>query len=549
MDAEELRFVPLGGAGEIGMNMSLYGSGGRWMMVDAGIAFGDETTPGVDVLAPDPAFAHSLGDRLAGIVITHAHEDHVGAVPHLWPRLRCPVHVSPFARGVLERKLEHAGLLDEVPLRTFAAGETVRIGPFEVRFVAAAHSIPEAHILAIRTPVGVAVHATDWKIDPEPVAGSRTDEAALRALGDEGVHLLVCDSTNAFVDGTAGSEGDLRASLRDVVGRCTGRVALASFASNVARMATVGRVAAETGRHPALVGRSLRRIEEIARDCGHLDPAMRFVPEQEVAELPRGGTFMAVTGSQGEPRAALAQIAQGRHRHVGLEEGDTVIFSSREIPGNEKAIARIQNMLVRRGVEVITDDDAFVHVSGHPARDELRELYGWLRPRMLVPIHGESRHLAQHARLARESGIARTAIAENGDMLRINDEGVEACGRVESGRLAVDGSRLVPLGSNVVRERRRMRFEGAAMATVVLDGDGELVGDPRLSLSGVLHEGEEDAVLEDTVGILRRTVADLRADDRSSDRAVAKAARRAVRDHLHDRVGKRPVTDVHVVRT
>ena len=549
MGAEELLFVPLGGAGEIGMNMSLYGSGDRWMMVDAGIAFGDETTPGVDVLVPDPAFAVSLGDRLAGIVITHAHEDHVGAVPHLWPRLRCPVHVSPFARGVLERKLEQAGLLDDVPLVTFETGATVGIGPFEVRFVAAAHSIPEAHILAIRTPAGIAVHATDWKLDPDPLVGARTDEAALRGLGDEGVHLLVCDSTNAFVDGAAGSEGALRASLRDIVGRCAGRVALASFASNVARMATVGRVAAETGRHPALVGRSLRRIEDVARETGHLDPAMRFVPEQEVAALPRDRTFMAVTGSQGEPRAALAQIAQGRHRHVALEEGDTVIFSSREIPGNEKAIGRVRNMLVRRGIEVITDDDAFVHVSGHPARDELRELHGWLRPRVLVPIHGESGHLAQHARLARSNGIARTATAENGEMLRIDGEGVEAVGRVESGRLAVDGSRLVPLGGNVVKERRRMRFEGAAMATVVLDGDGEPVGDPLLSLSGVLQEGEEDAILEDTVRSLRRTVAGLRAGDRSSDRAVAKAARRAVRDHLHDRVGKRPVTDVHVVRT
>lgn len=548
MEAEDLYFVPLGGAGEIGMNMSLYGSGGRWMMVDAGVAFGDDSTPGVDVLTPDPAFAVGLGDRLAGVVITHAHEDHIGAVPHLWRHLRCPVYATPFAAGVLERKLEMAGLAGRLQVNTVATGSTVELGPFSVRLIAAAHSIPEAHILEIRTPVGTVVHATDWKIDPQPVVGHRTDEAALRRLGDGGVRALVCDSTNASVDGVAGSEADLFDGILEVVRRSRGRVALASFASNVARMATVNRVAAETGRQPALVGRSLHRMEETARRCGYLKGLTPFLPETEVRRLPPDRVVMAVTGSQGEARAALAQIAAGRHRHVTLEEGDTVIFSSREIPGNEKAIGRVQNRLARSGIEVVTERDAFVHVSGHPARDELRRMYEWLRPDLLVPIHGEFRHLRAQARLAGESGIAGTLVAENGVMLRIGRDGAGECDRVEAGRLAVDGSRLIPIRGNVLKQRRQMLFDGAAMATVALDEDGEMVGSPQLSLSGVLHDDGEDDIHEEAVDVLRRAVDGLRRGDRFDDRAVARAGGRAVRDYLLECVGKRPRVAVHVVR-
>ena len=547
-DTDDLFFVPLGGAGEIGMNMSLYGSGDHWIMVDAGIAFGDDTTPGVDVMTPDPAFAFDLGDRLLGLVVTHAHEDHIGAIPHLWPELGCPIHVTPFARDLLLRKLEQAGLAGEVPLTTVRTGETIRIGPFDVTYLAAAHSIPEGHILAIRTPAGTVVHATDWKLDPSPVIGSRTDEAALRRLGGEGVRALICDSTNAFVDGVAGSEAALGDSLLEVVRKCPGRVALASFASNVARMAAVNRIAGETGRQPALVGRSLRRIEEIARERGYLDGMAEFVPEGLVASLPRDQVLMAVTGSQGEPRAALAQIAAGRHRHVSLDAGDTVIFSSREIPGNERAIGRVQNQLVRRGIEVITEQDAFVHVSGHPARDELRQMYDWLKPDMLVPVHGETRHLHEHVQLAGAGGIPRTAIAENGVMLRIGNGGAEVCDEVPAGRLAVDGHRLVPLGGNVVKDRHRMRFDGAAVATVVLDDDGWVIGDPQLTLTGVLLDGAEDEIREDTVEILRQAVDNLRGKRRRDDREVARAGRKAVQSYLRECVGKRPVTEIHVVR-
>lgn len=548
MGADELLFVPLGGAGEIGMNMSLYGYRDRWLMVDMGISFGDDTTPGVDVMTPDPAFVLEILDRLDGLVITHAHEDHLGGVPYLWHRIGCPVYATPFACGLLRRKLDDAGLLDQVSLTEVPPGGGVDVGPFSIDFISAAHSIPEAHILAIRTGLGTVVHATDWKIDPDPLVGPRTDEDALRAVGDSGVLALVCDSTNVFVDGSAGSEADLRKSLIEIIGKCSGRVAVASFASNVARVDTVNQAARATGRNPALVGRSLWRMHDIARDCGYLTDIEPFVVEEEIGFLPPEKVLMAVTGSQGEPRAALSRIAGGGHPAVALEEGDTVIFSSREIPGNELAIGKVQNRLARLGVEVITEQDGFVHVSGHPGREELVQLYEWLSPQTLVPIHGELRHLQEQVRLARSCGIPHTAIAENGAMLRFTGNGAEVVDHVEVGRLAVDGNRLVPITGNIIKERNRLRFNGAAVATVVLDKKGKLLGDPQLSVQGVLDDYEEDDTWEETVDAIIDAVNDLSAARRRDDDAVSQAARSAVRRSLKDSIGKRPVTDIHVVR-
>lgn len=548
MSADELLFVPLGGAGEIGMNMSLYGYRGQWVMIDMGIAFGDDTTPGIDVMTPDPAFALEQRGQLAGLVITHAHEDHLGAVPYLWRRIRCPIYATPFACGLLRRKLEDAGLLDAVDLTEIPYGGGVKVGPFVIDLVPAAHSIPEANILALRTDAGTVVHATDWKLDPKPLVGRLTDEKALRAIGDEGVLALVCDSTNVFVEGAVGSEAELRESLLRIIGNCTGRVAVACFASNVARVATVNRVAAETGRHAALVGRSLLRIVEIGQECGYLADIEPFVPENEIGFIPPEKLLMGVTGSQGEPRSALARIASRSHPNVFLEEGDTVIFSSREIPGNELAIGKLQNQLARLGVEVLTEHDGFVHVSGHPGRGELRQMYEWLRPQILVPIHGELRHMQEHVRLARECGIPKTAIAENGTMLQFTEQGAEVVDHVPVGRMAVDGTRLVPIDGAVLRERNRLRFNGAAVATVVLDGKGKLVADPQLSMQGVLDELDEGESWDDAIDAIVEAINDLSPRERGNDDTVSEAARIAVRRALRESVGKRPVTDVHVVR-
>ena len=548
MSAEELLFVPLGGAGEIGMNMSLYGYRDRWIMIDMGIAFGDDSTPGIDIMTPDPAFAVEQRDRLEALVITHAHEDHLGAVPYLWRRLRCPIYATPFACGLLRRKLADADLLDAVDLTEIPVGGGADIGPFSIDLIPAAHSIPEANVLVIRTGAGTIVHATDWKLDPEPLVGQLTDEKALRAVGDEGVLALVCDSTNVFVKGETGSEAPLRKSLTELIRKRKGRVAVACFASNVARVATVNQAALDTGRNPALVGRSLWRIVEISQECGYLRDIAPFVPEHEIGFLPPGNLLMAVTGSQGEPRSALARIAGGTHPSVSLEPGDTVIFSSREIPGNELAIGRVQNQLARLGVEVLTEHDGFVHVSGHPARGELERMYDWIRPSILVPIHGELRHLQEQIRLAGKAGIPHTAIAENGTVLRFTADGAEAVDHVPTGRLAIDGKRLVPIGGTVLRERNRLRFNGGAVATVVLDAKGKLVGEPRLTLQGVLDDLDEEESMDDAIEEIVEAIADLTPRERRDDDSVAEAVRLAVRRALRESIGKRPVTDVHVVR-
>jgi ribonuclease J len=468
-------------------------------------------------------------------------------VPYLWRKIRCPIYATPFACGHLRRKLEYSGMLDEVDLIEVPVGGGFKAGPFSVDLVPAAHSIPEANILAIRTGAGLVVHATDWKLDPEPLVGKPTDEAALKALGDEGVIALICDSTNVFVDGESGSEAVLRKSLVEIIGRCTGRVALATFASNVARVATINHAAVATGRNPTLVGRSLWRSVDISRECGYLEDIEPFVPESEIRFIPPDKVLMGVTGSQGEPRSALTRIADGSHQSVSLEPGDTVIFSSREIPGNELSIGKVQNQLVRKGVKVLTEHDGFVHVSGHPGRSELMRMYQWIRPQMLIPVHGELRHLQEQERFARKCQIPQTAIAENGTMLSLSKDGVEAVDNVETGRLAVDGNRLVRIGGNVLRERNRLRINGAAVATVVVDAAGKVQGDPQLTVQGVLDDSEDES-WDDTIDAIIAAVNALPKKKGRDDEEIAEAARIAVRRSLRESIGKRPVTDIHVVR-
>ncbi|MBK18975.1 MAG: MBL fold hydrolase [Rhodospirillaceae bacterium] len=546
---EDLVFLPLGGCGEIGMNLSLYGHDGAWLMVDCGVTFGDDLTPGIVVMVPDPAFLVEIADKLVGVIVTHAHEDHIGGIPYLWRQMNCPVFATPFAAGLLRRKLSETGLENAVPINEVKPGGEISLGPFDVSFVNLAHSVPETQALTIKTRLGNILHASDWKIDPEPLVGPCTDESVLRAVGGEGVLALMCDSTNVFVEGRSGSEGPLRDTLKKIVGDCAGKVAVACFASNVARMESCIRVAEDTGRRVALIGRSLWRIAEISKECGYLSDCPEFVDARDIGYLPREEVLMLVTGSQGESRAALSRIAADDHPDVTMSEGDTVIFSSREIPGNERAIGRVKNQLARLNVNVITEHEEFVHVSGHPARAELQDMYSWIEPPLLVPLHGESRHLIEHCKFARENGIEKTALAENGEMLRLAPGEPEVIAQVQSGRYAVDGRRLVPVDGDVVRARRRMTFSGVAVVTIVLDEDGVLLKNPILSAPGIVDGVGEDVDLhQEAILAITDTVEEMSERQRFDDDKLERAVVRAARQVFHAETGRRPNVDVHVVR-
>jgi len=550
MSKDQLLFLPLGGAGEIGMNLNLFGFRNRWLMVDLGVTFGDPSTPGIDLITPDPRFIADRRDRLDGLVLTHAHEDHLGAVAHLWPRLQCPIYTTGFTASVLRRKLAEAELEEDVPVTLVDAGTPFDIGPFSIELVRLTHSIPEPNALVIRTPLGSVFHTGDWKLDPDPLIGEAVDEAALRKIGDDGVLALIGDSTNVFDAGRSGSEADVRDSLKALVARFEGRVAIAAFASNVARLETIAEVAKATGRHAALCGRSLWRMNDAARENGYLRGIRPFLSEDEAAILPRDKVLIACTGSQGEPRAALARIASGSHPRIALDEGDTVIFSSRKIPGNELAIGRLQDMLVHRGVEIVTEADHFVHVSGHPARDELVDMYQWIRPKIAVPVHGERRHLHEHARLARQCQVPQALVATNGDMVKLAPGPCQIVDTVHAGRLAVEGENLLPIDGPVVRERRRLMFNGAAMATVIVDRDGNLVEEAIVTLAGLGGEDDakDDALYDDLVAAIDEAIDELSQSARRDDDVLEHAARAAIRRVIRTETGKKPTTDVHVVR-
>ena len=548
-DPGDLLWLPLGGAGEIGMNLSLYGHGGKWLMVDCGITFSDERMPSIDVLVPDIQFIAERKENLVGLVLTHAHEDHLGAVAHLWERLQCPVYATPFACGLLRRKLAEAGLERRVSITEVPPGGGFSVKPFSVDFIQLAHSVPQTQALVIETPAGRVLHASDWKLDPEPLLGPPTDEEGLRAAGKKGLVAMMCDSTNVFVDGHTGSVGPLRKSLAEIVAAQTGRVVVTLFASNVARMESVIKAGVSAGRSVCLVGRSLFRIAEISRECGYLQDCPEFVDSRDVGHLPRENILILATGSQGEDRAALARIAQEDHRDISLQSGDAVIFSSREIPGNERSIGRVQNALAKQGVKIITEHEEFVHVSGHPSQDDLRMLYEWVKPPLLVPIHGESRHLLEHRRFAEESGIPATAMAENGEVLRLAPGAPEIIDHVPAGRFGVDGKRLIPVGGEVLRARKRIGLGGVAVATLVMNGKGQLIDEPQLSAPGVFdEEGADSGQFDQAIDAMEEAVLALSPRARKDDDAVEEAALRGLRSALNEATGKRPLVQIHVVR-
>jgi ribonuclease J len=538
---EELVFLPLGGAGEIGMNLNCYGfgpaDGRQWIIVDCGVMFGREVgTPGVDVILPDARFLEENRTDLLGIVITHAHEDHLGAVAHLWPLLRCPVYATPFAARLLRNKLEEAEIEDELRVKIVPLGGRLKLGPFDMEFITLTHSSPEPNAVAIKTPLGTVVHTGDWKIDPDPLLGEATDSTALRALGEEGVLAMVCDSTNALVTGESGSEADVKRALMRLIGQLKGRVVVTSFASNVARLQSVAEAAREAGREIVLVGRAMHRMVEAARDTGYLKKFPSVVSEEDAVHLPADHVLYLCTGSQGEPRAALARIASGEHPYVSLGEGDSVIFSSRIIPGNEREIFELQNRLAALGVAVLTERDHFVHVSGHPARDELAEMYRWVRPRIAVPVHGEMRHMTEHARFARELQVPESVVVANGQMLRLAPGRAEIIDEAPSGRLHLDGRLMVHEDDGFARARRSLGFAGFIGITLVINKKGRLVCDPVVHMAGI-----PDAVTEPVTEAVARAVNGSRGDDLKEQ--VRIAARRAA----HQIWGKKPTVRVETV--
>ncbi|MBC7950980.1 MAG: ribonuclease J [Rhodospirillaceae bacterium] len=544
----ELFFLPLGGAGEIGMNMNLYGYGGKWLMVDLGVTFGDDSMPMIDVVMPDPTWIAERAEDLVGIVLTHAHEDHLGAVHYLWPRLRCPVYASPFAAALLKGKLHEVGLQNTVPVHVVELGSRFDVGPFNIEMVSMTHSIPEPNTLAIRTPAGTVVHTGDWKLDPDPLISPPADTEALRRIGNEGVLALVGDSTNVFSRGHSGSEAEVRANLIELLGRYDGRIAVGCFATNVARVESIALAAEANGRSVSLVGRSLWRIEKAARELGYLKDIAPFLTDHDAAHVPASQIVYICTGSQGEPRAALSRIASNDHPNVKLGKRDTVLFSSRIIPGNEKSIYKLQNDLVRLGCQVVTDRDEFIHVSGHPGREELETMIQLVRPQIVVPVHGEARHVREHCDFAKSLGVPHTIAIDDGAMVRLSPNGPEVVDHVQIGRLAQDGPRLIRLDSEILRDRRRMVFNGSAVCTVVVDKKGRLLTDPQITALGLLDEDhyveEHDAVVD----MARDAFEELPLSARLDDGVAQEAVRRAVRRTLKEMLGHKPITTVHLVR-
>lgn len=554
-DQDELVFLPLGGSNEIGMNFNLYGYGPpharKWIVVDLGVTFGDQTTPGVEIILPDPEFIREHAKDILGIVLTHAHEDHIGAVAWLWPQLRAPLYATPFTAFLLREKLRENEDCADAQITEVPLGGKVTLGPFEIDLITLTHSIPEPNGLAIRTPLGTILHTGDWKIDPDPVLGLTTDEAAIVKLGDEGVLAMVCDSTNVFVDGEAGSEADVRDALADLISGLHGKVAVACFASNVARMDSVIRAAEAAGRRVCLVGRSMHRMAAAAKSVGLFVGIKDFLTDQQAGAAPDNEVLFLCTGSQGEARAALSRIADGTHQHVKLGAGDSCVFSSRVIPGNEIPIRNLQNRLADRGVRLYTErDHPGIHVSGHPCRDELARMYHWARPQIAVPTHGERRHLLEHAAFAKDLQVPQTVAPRNGDMVRLAPGRAEIIDEVPAGRIYVDAGVLTPENGDALRERRHAAFNGVLAVSVVLDGRGKIVSGPLVRALGLPADDDYpmDEVLDDLAGEAQQAFGRLKGDQRDIDSEVETALSRAVKKASQRVWGRRPVVETTVLR-
>jgi ribonuclease J len=549
----ELVLVPLGGMGEIGMNCYAYGFGTprdrQWLLVDLGVKFGEEAEPGIDIVLPDLTFVANNRSRFVGLVLTHAHEDHLGAVRWLWHLLGKTVYCTPFAAEVLRIKLAEADLLDEVPIEVLPLSARFRLGNFDLEFVSVTHSIPEPNALVIRTPAGTVFHSGDWKIDRSPSIPPELDESRLKEIGEEGVRALVCDSTNVLRQGRSPNEGDVRLALDQIIAEAPARVVVTTFGSHVGRVVTVAQAARRAGREVIIAGRAMRNMIDAARNVGLLKDIDNLLDEQSFGYIPPEKAVLICTGSQGEPRAVLARIADDSHAMIALDPGDTVVFSSRTIPGNEKAVSAVINKLARQGLKIITADQALVHTSGHPRRGELVEFYGWLKPSLLVPMHGEMWHLETHIELGKTSGIVETALALNGQMLRLAPGPAEIVAEVPAGRLHVDGNLIVPAFDGPAKFRRKLSFVGAVFVSLVLDDKGGIVSVPRIVADGApAHDGEGVPFDEIIAATVETALHSIPRPRRRNDEAVRETVRNAVRRSAEEVWGKRPVCHVMVHR-
>lgn len=542
-------FVPLGGSGEIGMNFNLYGFQGKWLIVDVGITFADDTTPpGIDVICPDLSALKSVREDIVGIVITHAHEDHVGALHYLWRQLKAPVYCTAFTASVARRKLGEAGLLDQVPLHEVLPGGQLTLGPFQMEWVTLTHSIPEPNALCLEMGGVRVFHTGDWKLDPHPLEGDHYDDRRLMELGEVGIDFVIGDSTNATQEGWSGSEAECHKALLEVVATQTHRVAVTCFSSNTARLASLGDIAHETGRRVTVLGRSLYNYLQTAKSTGYLKNFPDLVPTSDLDYLPRSEQLILATGSQGEPRAAMSKLAKGEHPDLLLEADDTVVFSSKVIPGNEKKLYRLYDLLSQKKVKVVTESDAPIHVSGHPCRDELRWMYRALRPHVVVPVHGEARHMAAHAELAESMQIQGVRVT-NGDVLALSVDSPTVIARVQTGRLGLSGSSLVPLSDRALSERRALADGGLCSLTIVLDKKARLVAPPQLQFVGVpTGDVDSESVVVDLQALIEEVLEEQTSRTLQSDDALRDAIQRELGHALRQWLGVKPRQLVQIAR-
>jgi ribonuclease J len=550
---DSLVFVPLGGVGEIGMNLALYGFGTKnkrqWIMVDCGVTFAsEEHMPGVDLVFPDIGFVEEERANLLGIVITHAHEDHYGALPDLWSRFKVPVYATPFTAAMLEAKIAGERGRSPVPVTEVAPGGSIKLGPFDIELVTVAHSIPEPNALAITTPLGTVVHTGDWKLDPEPVIGPPTNETRFAEIGAAGCKAIICDSTNVLRDGTSPSEGDVARALKTVIAEAPRRVAVTCFASNLARIQAVADAAADADRDVVVVGRAMHRVISVGRMLGLLNERARFVDENAFGYLPPDKAVLLCTGSQGEPRAALTRIAFDKHQSISFSPGDRLIYSARVIPGNDREVGRVLNALVDNGIEVITDQDALVHVSGHPRRGELEKMYGWLKPNAAIPVHGEAIHLNAHARFAKEQGVPDVVEARNGDIVRLIPGPAGKIDETRSGRIIKDGRLILPENDASVRERRKLAQVGVIMLAFAVDGAGDLAGEIEASIDGIpAVDADGGAMIDLVLDAAEDAIGNLPRKRRFSPDKLRDIVSRSVRSAVAEVWGKKPIIHVHVV--
>lgn len=552
MQKDEFVFIPLGGSEQFGVNLNTYGYKGKWLVVDCGIGFADQRHPGIDIMLPDPAFLEERKDDIAAMIITHAHEDHIGAVPHLWPRLRCPIHCSPFTATVLLAKFEEYPECKDAVIHVVKPLDAMKAGPFKAQFLPVAHSIPDTCGLLIETKAGRVLHSADWNLDPAPVVGPKTDEAVFTKAAAKGIDAYIGDSTNAEVNGYSGSEGDVEQGLEKVFKECSKRILITIFSSNIGRIRSIAKAAEASGRSVAIVGRSLHKMIGNAKNCGYLGDVPDFVTEEDAVHLPDDKTVIIATGSQGEARAQLARIARGDHRNIQLNKGDTVIFSSRAIPGNEKEIIHVQNNLAAAGVNIITPKHTkhIIHVSGHPAREEIKTMFGWIKPKSVVAVHGERTMLEAHAKLAEDLGVKTAIVPNNGSVIHIAGEKTEIVDHVETRLLAVGPNRILDADHASISQRRKLQYAGTAHISVVVDSRGDLVKDPQISTVGLQDMNTQEGVdfESDLIGEVEDIMADMTDEELRNDDFMAEELRIGIRRYVMHVLRIKPVTTVHVVR-